>query len=102
MVIVNKQTVFSNKAFALCNLIAWGAPLLITLPLGIKGFLGYSPYAASNWCYIKDTNVELPLRKKVNIILLIFVAGKFWEIIFFLIVTALYISIAISIRRVSV
>ena len=101
VVIVNKQTVFSKKALALCNLFAWGLPLVITIPLVISRKLGYIPYAASNWCFIKDTD-SLPLRDKPEVIGLILVAGKFWEITCYILVTVLYISIAISINKVSI
>lgn len=101
VVIVNKQTVFSKKTFIVCNLIAWGLPLIITIPLVISGKLGFTPYAASNWCFIEDTEF-LPLKDKPEIIVLILVAGKFWEIMCYIIVTVLYISIAISINKVSI
>lgn len=101
VVIVNKQTVFSKKAFVLCNLFAWGLPLIITIPLLIRRKLGYTPYAASNWCFIKDTEFK-PLTDKPEIIGLILVAGKFWEITCYVLVTVLYISIAVSINKVSI
>ena len=101
MVIVNKQTVLlEKKPFAVFNLVAWGIPLVITIPLVATGKFGYSPYGASNWCFIKDTNYTVP-SSNTPIITLVFVAGKFWEILSYVVVTVLYISIAISIKRVS-
>ena len=100
-VIVNRQTLFTKKSFALFNFIAWGVPIIITIPLLITGYLGYSPLATSNWCYIKDSQYYKP-KSKVLVIALFMVAGKFWEILSYIIVTALYISIAVSIYRVRV
>lgn len=99
LVIVNRQTVFNKYLFAFSNLIAWGVPLIITIPLLARGKLGYSPLATSNWCFIKDSFSEKSSKAVVTI--LFFIAGKFWEILSYIVVTILYISIAFSIQRVS-
>lgn len=101
MVIVNKQTVFNKYLFAFSNLIAWGVPLIITIPLLVKGKLGFSPFATSNWCFIEDSQFKQQRNSKVVVTILFFIAGKFWEILSYIIVTILYISIAFSIHRVS-
>lgn len=101
MVIVNKQTVFNKYLFAFSNLIAWGVPLLITIPLLIRGKLGYSPLATSNWCFIEDSQFKQQGNSKAVVTVLFFIAGKFWELLSYIIVTILYISIAFSIHRVS-
>lgn len=100
-VIVNKQTVFNKYLFAFSNLIAWGVPLVITIPLLVKGKLGFSPFATSNWCFIKDSEFTQQSNSKTIVTILFFIAGKFWEILSYIIVTVLYISIAFSIHRVS-
>lgn len=101
VVIVNKQTIIKKKMFTLFNIIAWGVPITITIPLLITGKLGYSPLATSNWCYIKDSGVSAP-KTRVETVLLILVAGKFWEILAYIVVTVLYISIAFSIYQVCI
>ena len=98
MVIVNKQTIIKKKMFTLFNVIAWGLPLTITIPLLAMGHLGYSPFATSNWCYIKDS--ESTHKSRTLIIMLILVAGKFWELLSYIVVTVLYISITFSIYQV--
>ena len=72
------------------NVIAWFIPILIVLPILITGRLGYAPYAASNWCYIKDNDYKQDLKDNTITILLIFIAGKFWEIMSYFIVLLLY------------
>lgn len=99
LVIVNKQTVSKKKLFILFNFIAWGIPLIITIPLLATRNLGYSPLATSNWCFIKDSQFSAPQSKTLTTILF-FVAGKFWEILSYIVVTVLYISITFSIHWV--
>jgi len=72
------------------NVIAWFIPILIVLPILITGRLGYAPYAASNWCYIQDNDYKQDLKDNTITILLIFIAGKFWEIMSYFIVLLLY------------
>ena len=100
VVIVNKQAVvFGKKMFALMNIISWGVPLIITVPLLATHHLGYSPLGTSNWCFIRDSQ-RYPIDRSL-LTLLVLVAGKFWEILSYIVVTILYISISISIYRVS-
>ena len=100
VVIVNKQTtVFGRKMFALINLVSWGAPLVITIPLLSTNHLGYSPLGTSNWCFIRDSQ-KSPIDKQL-LIVLVMIAGKVWEILSYIVVTVLYISISVSIYRVS-
>ena len=97
VVIVNKQTLFrKKKTFVLVNLVAWGAPFIITVPLLATGYLGYSPLATSNWCYIRDS----PSQSRTLMLSLFLVAGKGWEMLSYIVVTVLYISITCNIYRV--
>lgn len=75
------------------NVVIWVFPLLIVLPLLVTGRLGYSRYATSNWCFIRN------LVKKDRIyddgvdkeeVILIFVGGKFWEILSYVFVIVVY------------
>ena len=100
VVIVNKQSLlFGKKTFALINLISWGVPLVITIPLLCTKHLGFTPFSTANWCFIRDSQKHS--IKKDLFIILVLVAGKFWEILSYVLVTILYISISISIYRVS-
>ena len=102
VVIVNKQAmVLGKKMFALINLISWGIPLIITIPLLCTRRLGFTPFSTANWCFIKESQSQIQPISQDLFIFLVLVVGKFWEILSYVVVTILYISISISIYRVS-
>ena len=96
MVIVYDRRQLAVKCLPLHNIVAWGAPLLVIIPLLAFGKLGYAPYAASNWCFVKHSQDEGLQSKKDNVlsIVVILVAGKFWEILTYISVIAVYAHIA--------
>ena len=104
LVIVRRKIVLANKLIPLFQVVAWAGPLLITLPLLITGKLGHSPYAASNWCFIKD---YLPHddRKYIcgelnyEVMLLVLVGGKAWEIATYVLIIILYTAMKWHIHR---
>ena len=101
LIIVFKRVKVASQLMILYNVIAWGAPLLIVVPLlGFKK-LGYAHYAASNWCYVRG-NPHSPLDHDWEAILLILVAGKFWEILSYIVVTVLYAVIIAFMSKVKV
>lgn len=100
LILVFNKSFLAAKLVPVYNIIAWIGPLLIVLPLLLTGNLGYAPYVASNWCYIKDTHYGLLNDSKT--IVLLFVGGKFWEIISYLIVIVLYVWIKVFLSRVSI
>ena len=100
IVVKNKQRL-AVRLLPWENIIAWFIPMLITLPLLVTGRLGYSPYAASNWCFIKD-NYQQSLNDHIVTILLIFVGGKFWEIMSYFIVIILYGITRVKFRQMQV
>ena len=84
------------------NIISWLGPLLIVFPLLLLGKLGFAPYVASNWCYIKDTDfTNKHLLQKPVVIVLLFIGGKFWEVLSYIFVVVLYVFIRIYLSRVS-
>lgn len=101
MVMVFKRVLLASKLIPVYNIIAWGGPLLIVVPLAVLGKLGYAPYAASNWCFVKDNDYSSHLEEDGETILVILLAGKLWEIITYISVTVFYIGIAVHIYRVS-
>ena len=100
LVLVYQKGKLAAKLIPLYNIIAWLDPLCIVGPMLVFGKLGYAPYVASNWCYIKDASNEA-LTKKPLIILYILLGGKLWEILSYIIVLVLYIRIRWSFRKVS-
>ncbi len=101
LIIVFKRVKVASQLMIVYNIIAWGAPLLIVVPL--LGFqkLGYAHYAASNWCYIKGDS-GTPLNHDAESILLILVGGKFWEILSYIVVTVLYALIIAFMSKVKI
>ena len=101
LIIVFKRIQLASKLLPLYNFIAWGGPLLIIVPLLATQKLGYAPYAASNWCYVKDNNYTSRLSNDGLTIAIILVAGKGWEFVSYFAVTLLYIIIIVHIGKVS-
>jgi len=101
LVLVYNKGLLAARLIPLYNIIAWLCPLTIVFPLLATGQLGYAPYVASNWCYIKDTNYDTKLSEKPLTIALLLLAGKFWEIISYVLVMSLYIAIRISMSKVT-
>ena len=97
LIIVFKRVQVASKLMVVYNFVAWGSPLLIVIPLLCLGKLGYSHYAASNWCFVKGSSAH----SDAWFILIVLVAGKFWEILSYVIVIILYVLITMSIGRVS-
>ena len=91
---------FRNRAALAARLIpvyvviAWAGPLLILFPLLCLGKLGYSPYAASNWCYVKDEDYSEPVSHETIIFILL--AGWLQENISFVVVLVLYGTIGFA------
>ena len=54
IMIVYSKHKLSNCLITVFHVIAWMLPLTVALPLLVTDHLGYSPYGASNWCFIKD------------------------------------------------
>ena len=77
------------------NVIAWFVPIVIVLPLLCTDKLGFTQYAASNWCFIKDAGIYSSSSKNGNsmswkMVALMLVAGKFWEMLSYVFVVLLY------------
>ena len=103
--IVKKEVRTVNRLFPLYHVIAWGLPIAILLPLLILNKLGYSPVAASGWCYIRTNHVtqtfsteSLSMLTWENIVLIL-VGGKALEIFTYITVISLYFLVFCNIRR---
>ena len=94
LTLVHTKIFLANRFIPLFHVVNWGFPILICLPLLATHKLGYSPFAASTWCYIRETHDSRGLK-----IWLILVAGKLWEILAYFAVIALYTVIKCHIRR---
>jgi len=109
MVIVYNRKAIASRLVPLYNIIAWLCPLLVIVPLTALKILGYAPYAAANWCFVKDTctasqngtsdGTNNGIHWKT--IIFIFVAGKLWEILTYIGVILIYTHIAVHLSRVT-
>lgn len=93
LTLVHTKIFLANKLMPLFHVVNWGFPILICFPLLMVWKLGYSPYAASTWCYIRLVG------NKGTAVAIILVAGKFWEILAYFLVIALYTAIKCHIRK---
>lgn len=101
LVLVFNRWALAGRLLPLYNLLAWATPLVIMLPLLLTDNLGYAPYVASNWCYIKDTKyTQEGLVSSKKVIILLFVGGKLWEILTYVWISALYLIIRIKVSQV--
>ena len=86
--IVRNRIYLANRLIPLFHVVAWALPITVCLPLLVTGYLGFAPFAASTWCFIYDQHSLTPGK-----IILILVAGKFWEILTYVAVVILYVAI---------
>lgn len=99
LVIVYTRRTFASKLMIVYHILAWIIPMFIIIPLAATSKLGYAPYAASNWCFVKSPHTKaLQELKEIGFVLL---AGKFWEISTYIISIYVYIHIVGVLVRVS-
>lgn len=98
LIIVFKRVQVVSKLMLVYTVLAWGLPLLIVVPLLLLDKLGYAHYAASNWCFVKDDSTSP--REGWKVVLVVLVAGKFWEILSYVLVTVIYLVITVVIGKV--
>ncbi len=99
LVLVFQKSQLASSLLPLYNIVSWIGPLMIVFPLLVTGNLGYAHYVASNWCYIKDVK-KGHLVQDTKVIIFLFLAGKFWEILSYLVVIVLYLWIKIYLSKV--
>ena len=84
----------------LYHIVAWGLPLFVVVPLVATGHLGYAPYAASNWCFVKNTDFTHGLKTDPTEIIIILFNGKLWEVLTYVIISVLFTLVASHIAKV--
>ena len=92
-------TALATRLMPLYMTLAWLGPLLVLLPLLCLGKLGYSRYAASNWCYVEDEDYNQPVSQKRGTTVAVVVAAWLWEDISFVIVPVAYGAIVIRLCK---
>lgn len=91
--LVHNKVILVKKLFPVFHIVNWVFPILISFPLLVMGYLGYSYYAVSTWCYIGSFKQKF----EGEVDLLILIAGKLWEIIAYVLVIVLYLLIKLHI-----
>lgn len=97
LIIVFKRVKAASRLMVFYNIVAWGCPFLVVVPLLAFDMLGYAHFAASNWCFVANK----PNQSEWERAGIVLVAGKFWEIASYVIVTVLYVVITVKIGKVS-
>lgn len=99
LTVVQSKIFLASKLIPYFHVVCWGFPILICLPLLITNNLGYSPYAASTWCYIYEPIQQRDRGLEMETVWLILVGGKLWEITSYFFVVGLYIAIKCHVRK---
>ena len=89
MIVYGKHKM-ANGLITFFHFVAWLSPIAIALPLLITGYLGFSPYAASNWCFIKDTGYKYGEKIQHVQLLITLLAGKIPEILSYIFMIVFY------------
>ena len=103
LVLVYNKATLAVRLIPLYNIVAWLGPLIIVIPLLATGRLGYAPYAASTWCFIRDTTYSSNATRLVDkplTVAVVLLAGQLWQMISFILVLSVYMVIRASISKV--
>lgn len=99
LIVVHNNAPLAAKLIPYFHVVCWGFPILVCLPLLITNNLGYSPYAASTWCYIYEPLQQLDHGLQTVTVVTLLFGGKFWEILSYCIVVSFYIAIKCHIGK---
>ncbi|XP_031567811.1 G-protein coupled receptor 157-like [Actinia tenebrosa] len=91
----NKRILLAERLVCLFHVIAWGVPLTIVCIAVAKKKLGDNgDIVSSGWCWV---SANMSWKEQVKWML---IAGKFWEVTAFVIITILFIFIRQGMRKV--
>ena len=76
-----------------CYVFCYGMPLLVSLWLVAKNWLGYSPYESAGWCSLKDKDPE---TGEVHLIVTIF-GNDLWIYLTIVLIPILYLTVRLYI-----
>ena len=83
-----------NRFMMFFHITAWGIPLIIAvLAVILKGAGHSGDFVSSGWCWISDH------QSCWKVVLWMFVAGKGWELLAYISITAFYVLVKLHIRR---
>ena len=88
------RPMLAMKLMPVYHIIAWGLPILVSLPLLCVDRLEYAPYVSAVWCYINTHSQTLSGQSKTIHILV-----KLPEIIGYVIILVFFVTTSVSLRR---
>ncbi len=107
VLVYQKQQPFSTKCRQIfLHLFSWATPGLIVIPFTWLMFLGYAPFAASNWCFVTDFSLYDNVSDDSNSTMILYntlkvlAAGKLWEIVTYILVIIMYSHVIVILERV--
>ena len=94
--VVLRNDKLSRRLMPTYHVVAWTIGLIITIVVISIGFLGTGGERVSvSWCFIKQYNLDVTLALE-------FLAGKFWELLSYILLFILYsVLVIVMYRRVS-
>lgn len=99
---IKVNTELGRRVIFLFHCIAWAVPLLLTLVALLAHKLGKSCVATVRWCWIKEDHCFDNLTAstpKYESVMWMLVTGKFWEILSYIFILAVYARIFIYVRQ---
>lgn len=91
----HKMVVLAERLMVPFHLVGWGVPCIIVCTGAITGKFGNNgDTVSSGWCWIRTTGLSREEQIKWMLI-----AGKFWEVLAFVVITMLYILIKRGMRQ---
>lgn len=94
--VVLRNDKLSRRLMPTYHVVAWTIGLIITIVVISIDYLGTGGERVSvSWCFIKQGNLDVTLALE-------FLAGKFWEILSYILLLVLYFVLVVVVyRRVS-
>lgn len=85
-----------SDVLAVYNAVVWLAPLVLSLTYLATDRLGFSPYGASNWCFVRDRATDLEERETAALAL----AGPVWVMLAYAVIITFSLIVLCKLRQV--
>lgn len=85
-----------SDVLAVYNAVAWTAPLALSLTYLATGRLGFSPYGASNWCFVRERAADPGQRETAALAL----AGPVWVMLTYAVILTFSLLVLCKLRQV--
>ena len=103
LTIVRARIGLANRLMPYFHVVSWGIPTVVVLAFLCAGKLGFSPVAASSWCYIGsgdplDPEADGPRVRRETVAWQL-IAGKLLEMLTYVWIIVLYVQIKRHLRK---